>query len=160
MITIGKVTAGTRYNVVAETCEMEGTCRNLNPEVRDAIAQRMESIVKGIAEGMGAESEFTYIRGYSPLVNDGAMAELVAAVGTELLGEENVIWLEHAGMGGEDFSFYAEQVPGIFYRLGCGKAGTPHYPLHNPNFVPDESSLKVGMSVMVASALRYLNGEQ
>jgi len=160
VITIGKVTAGTRYNVVAESCEMEGTCRNLNPEVRGEIPQRMENIIKGIAEGMGAEYEFTYIRGYSPLVNDGAMAELVATTGTELLGEDNVIWLEHAGMGGEDFSFYAEQIPGIFYRLGCGKEGTPHYPLHNPNFIPDAPALKVGTTVMVASALRFLNGER
>jgi len=63
-------------------------------------------------------------------------------------------------MGGEDFSFYAEQIPGIFYRLGCGKEGTPHYPLHNPNFIPDAPALKVGTTVMVASALRFLNGER
>lgn len=159
VITIGKVTAGTRYNVVAETCEMEGTCRNLNPAVRDAIPQRMENIIKGITEGMGAEYTFTYIRGYSPLINDPGMAALISDTAVELLGGENVLWLEHAGLGGEDFSFYTEQIPGIFYHLGCTKAGDQVWPLHNAHFVPDESALKIGTTMLVRSALNFLNQE-
>ena len=159
VITIGKVVAGTRYNVLAELCEMEGTCRNLNPAVRDAIPGRMENIVKGIAEGMGAEYDFTYIRGYSPVINDDIMADLVTDAAMETLGSESVIRMDQAGMGGEDFSFYAEEIPGMFYRLGCAKEGTHCHPLHNSRFVPDADSLKVGMTVMVVSALRFLNRE-
>ena len=56
----------------------------------------------------------------------------------------------------EDFAFFAEQVPGVFYRLGCHKAGSKIWPLHNGHFVPDEDAMKVGVQLMVSSAMDYL----
>ena len=157
VITIGKVTAGNRYNVIADRFDMEGTCRNQNPAVRDAMPQRMEQIVKGIAEGMGAQYEFTYIKGYSPVINAHERFELVRDTAAELIGKENVIISEHATLGGEDFAFYAEKVPSAFYHLGCQKEGEPFWPLHNEHFVPDEDALKIGARIMVTAALNFLN---
>lgn len=156
VLTIGKVTAGTRHNVVAETCTMEGTCRNLKPEIRDAVAERMEKIVKGVAEGMGAGYSFSYIRGYSPVINDPELCESVIRVASQMLGKEHVHINEHAEMGGEDFSFYTEKVPGLYYHLGCGKLGAPRWSVHNSHFVPDEEALKIGTRLLAASALTYL----
>lgn len=156
VITIGKVAGGTRYNVVADTFEMEGTCRNLNPAVRDAMPERMERIIRGIAEGLGAEYEFRYVRGYSPIVNDPAMFRLVRGTAAQLLGEEHVVVPEPA-LGGEDFSFFAEQVPAAFYRVGCHRAGTPRYPVHNEHFAPDEAALYHGAHILIASALQFLS---
>ena len=156
VITIGKVTGGTRYNVIADTVEMEGTCRNLNPEVRDAVAERMEQIIRGITAAMGADYEFRYVRCYSPIINDSAMYRLVRDTAAEILGEENILFPE-SSVGGEDFSFYAEKVPGVFYRVGCHKEGTPIYPAHNEHLVIDEPALYHGAHIMVASALKFLS---
>ena len=156
VISIGKIVGGTRYNVGAETCEMEGTCRNLNPEVRDVIPVRMEGIIKGIAEGMGAEYDFRYIRGHAPMITTPEMADLVFECGDEMFGRENVKRLEHAGMGGEDFAFFLQKVPGAYYWLGVHEEGTPRWPAHNGHFVPAEASLKLGVRFMATIALKYL----
>ena len=157
VLTIGKVSAGTRYNVLADTFEMEGTCRNLNPAVRDFMAQRMEEIIRGITQGMGGDYTFRYVRGYSPVINDPDMAQLVHDAAAEAATPDLTIVPGELGMGGEDFSFYAEQVPACFYRVGCHKEGTPKYPQHNSHFLPDERALYLGSRIMLASALRYLS---
>lgn len=156
VITIGKVTGGTRYNVVAGKFTMEGTCRNLNPEIRDAMPQRMEQIIRGITQGMGAEYEFRYVKGYSPIINHPDMFHLVRSTAAGLLGEEKIA-TPAPSLGGEDFSFYAEQVPAAFYRTGCHKEGTPLWPVHNEHFLPDEHALYHGAHVMIASALNFLS---
>ena len=153
---IGKINAGTVENVVASTCTMSGTCRNLSSQMRDEMPDRMESIIKGITEGMGASYEFKYVRGYSPVVNDADMYYMVNETAAELLGKEHVGIIETPSLGGEDFSFYCEKVPGLFYRLGCAKEGEEAWPLHNGHFYPDEDALKVGATVMAASALKFL----
>ena len=157
VITVGCLSAGSRYNVVAESCTMEGTCRNLNPEVRDAIPERMEKLVKGIAEGMGASCDFTYIRGYSPTVNHPELSKLVADTAAGILGKEHVRIREQAEMGGEDFSFFTERVPSVYYHLGCHREGTPPCPVHNAHFLPDAEALKIGIRVMTETALNYLS---
>ena len=157
VLSIGKVTAGPRYNVVADTFEMEGTCRNLDPAVREATPQRIESIVKGICHGMGADYEFRYVRGYSPIMNDPDMFRLVRDTILDLTDQDASSLAGQLSLGGEDFSFYAEQVPAAFYRVGCHTEGTPHWPQHNEHFIPDERTLPLGARVMVTAALRYLN---
>ncbi len=157
VLTIGKVNAGTRRNIVAETCTLEGTCRNLKPEVRDAVAERMEKIVKGVTEGMGAGYSFSFIRGYSPVVNDPALCDLVVRAASGVLGSEHVHIEEFPEMGGEDFSCFSEKVPGLYYHLGCGRPGEPCQGVHNSRFVPDEEALQVGVRLLTASALAYLS---
>lgn len=156
---IGKLNAGTVENVVASTCTMSGTCRNLSSQVRDEIIIKMESIIKGIAEGMGASYEFNYIKGYPPVVNDVAMNDIINDAAVEILGKEHVGAIETPALGGEDFAFYCEKVPGLIYRLGCAKEGAEFWPVHNGHFYPDEKALPVGVKVMVASALKFLAQE-
>ena len=154
VLTIGKVTAGSRYNIIAEECVMEGTCRTLNPKVQEQLPARMEAIVKGISESMGGSYEFRYVKGFIPTMNAPEEFELVRDTAQTLI--DNVIILKKTAMGGEDFSFFAREIPGAFYWLGCQKADAPFYPLHNNRFAPDEDAMKVGMEVMISSALAYL----
>ncbi len=156
VMTIGKFDAGDRYNVLAGRCEMEGTCRNLDPAVRDMIESRMESIIKGVCEGMGASYTFRYVRGYSPVINDEEMYQLWKETAAELLGEENAKRQENAELGGEDFSFFAEQVPGLYYWLGSRVPGGERVPVHNEKYKPDTDSFIVGERVMINMALKYL----
>ena len=156
VLTVGKFTSGDRYNVLAGRCEMEGTCRNQDPAIRDMMESRMESIIKGVCEGMGASYTFKYIRGYSPLVVNEDMYELWKETAGEVLGEENVKLVEKQGLGGEDFCFFAEKVPGVFYRLGCEWADKEKMSVHNEKFYPNPDAFQVGQRVMLTTALKYL----
>ena len=95
------------------------------------------------------------MKGYDPILNDPAMFRLVYDTAVSLQGEENMVVPERS-MDGEDFSYFAAQVPAVFYRIGCHKEGAPEYPLHNERFLPDPDTLYYGARVMVKSALRYL----
>jgi amidohydrolase len=157
VVTIGKFNGGTRYNTLAGRVDIEGTCRNHDQAVRDMIEQRIESIVKGITEGMGADYVFRYLRGYSPVINDPQMTHMICETVKDLFGAEHLEILSEAGLGGEDFCFFAEKVPGVFYRTGCHKAGEPVYSGHNEHMVVDPACFPLGMQVMVNGALNYLN---
>lgn len=156
VLTIGKVAGGSRYNVIADSFEMEGTCRTANPAVQEQIPGRMEAVIKGVTEGMGGTYEFDYRKGFIPTVNAPEEFALVRDAAKGLLGDEQVIIPDKAPMTGEDFSFFTKAVPGVFFWLGCRKPGDPFYPLHSDRFSPDEAALQTGMEVMVSAALRYL----
>ncbi len=156
VLTIGKFNGGDRYNVLASRVEMEGTCRNYTPAVREMVEKRMGEIVKGVAEGMGATAELRYIHGYSPLINDAGMVKLLEEVATDICGAEHVNIPNEASMGGEDFSFFAEKAPAVFYRTGCHKAGEPIWSTHNEHMVVDPACFPIGMQIMVNCALTYL----
>lgn len=156
VLTIGKFNGGDRYNVLANHTHMEGTCRNLDPHSRDLMEAKMETIVKSIAQSMGAECDFRYIRGYPSIMNAPQMVELVRETVTELYGEEKVNIPNQISMGGEDFSFYAEKVPAVFIRTGCHKPGTPVLSTHNEHLVVDMDCFPIGIRVMATTALKYL----
>ena len=156
VITIGKVSGGSRYNIIADSFEMEGTCRTHNVNVQKQLPDRMESIIKGVAEGMGGTYEFTYVKGFIPLVNNANQVELVCRTAQKVLGDGKVTIMEKASMVGEDFAFFANEVPGAFYYVGCRKEGEDFYPLHNSRFAPDEEAMKTGIKLMVSAALEYL----
>ena len=91
VISIGTIRGGTRYNVVADEVVLEGTCRNLDLNVRDTMPGRIENIIKGVTEGMGGSYEFRYVPGYSPTVNDPEMYEIVRDSIVDILGEDGLI---------------------------------------------------------------------
>ncbi|MFQ5587124.1 MAG: M20 family metallopeptidase, partial [Thermodesulfobacteriota bacterium] len=158
VITIGTIEGGTVANIVADRVEMTGTVRSLNPAIRDQLPDLIEQVVKGVTEAMGASYDFTFTRGNPSVVNDEALASLVMESARDILGSDKVIELTEPTMGGEDFSLFAERVPGAFFRLGIKNAekGITH-PLHHRLFDIDEKALSVGVKVMAWSALRFLN---
>ena len=156
VVTIGKMNGGSRYNVIADEVVMEGTCRNLNPAVRNTMPQRIENIVKGVVEGMGGTYDFNYMMCYSPTVNDPKQFELVRDVIRDVVGPDHLVIPEHSALGGEDFSFYCEKVPSCFFWLGCHDPAKPRYPIHHGSFYPEWEALPIGMEVLVTSALKYL----
>ncbi|MFQ5329595.1 MAG: M20 family metallopeptidase [Thermodesulfobacteriota bacterium] len=161
VITIGTINGGTVANIVADTVEMTGTVRSLNAEIRDQLPELIEQVVKGTTESMGADYNFNFIKGNPSVVNDESLTPLVMESGREILGNDKVTTLAEPTMGGEDFSLFADQVPGVFVRLGVGniEKGIVH-PLHHILFDIDEDALTVGVKVMTWSALRFLaNGD-
>ncbi len=156
VVTIGTIHGGARYNVIADTVKLEGTCRNLNPEVRNKMEERIRAIVEGVCTGMGATGELEYFRGYSPTVNNHELFPLVLETIKEVVGEENTVIPENSALGGEDFSYYCEKVPCVYFWSGILSPGAEVYPLHNGNLNPDEGSLATTVEIMTRCALNFL----
>lgn len=157
VITIGKIEGGSAYNIIAPEVTFIGTVRTLNPEVRKEIPERMEKVIKGVTESLGADYEFDYHMGYPSVINDDQMVDLVEQTANELVGPGNFQYIKPT-MGGEDFSFYTNQVPGVFFRLGASRDEI--YPHHHPLFDINDDILPLGSAALVQLALNYLKREQ
>jgi len=132
---------------------MCGTTRTFDREVWQSWPERMERIIKGVCEAMGADYELKYSQGYPPLVNDEWMTEVVRQCAVEAVGEEKVVEPEPT-MGGEDMAFFLEKAKGCFYFLGVGREGG--FPLHNSRFTFNERVLLTGVEMYCRIAFHLL----
>ncbi|UFJ43335.1 amidohydrolase [Brevibacillus humidisoli] len=156
VVTVGSFRAGDSTNVIADTCKMSGTVRTFLPEIRDLAEHRLKEIVIGTATMMGATAAVHYDHGYPAVINTLHEASILRDAAVAAAGEEQVEWMKPT-MGGEDFSYYLQRVPGAFVFIG---AGNPEknaiYPHHHPLFDIDESAMKISAEVLGLSALNYL----
>lgn len=156
VLSIGTIQGGQRSNIVAEEVVMTGTVRTYDAALQDEVVRLMHRILKGVTEAHGASYELDYRKGYPSIQNN---AELIAATlpaFRRLLGPENVLEVI-PGMGGEDFSYFAQVSPGFYFRLGVAapsKGITGE--LHTPAFDVDEACLKTGVAVMAAAVCDFL----
>lgn len=157
VVTFGIFNAGTRYNVIAGDCLLDGTVRTLNPETRDMIEDSMRKLLDAICLQSGATAEIEYGRGYPALVNHEKDAALIKKTAVSLFGEEEVVDVKLPAMPAEDFSHYLEKKEGCFVWLGTAKEGEPVWPLHNSRFDVDEDVLWRGSSLLAQVAIDYLN---
>ena len=156
VLTIGKIEGGFKRNVIAPSVRLEGTVRVLDPSLREVISQRMEQYVKGICEGFGATYKFDYRFGYPSVKNDNSLIPMLNSVSEKILGD-NKLSIVNPSMGGEDFAYYAEKVPGLFFRLGTyNEAKDCIYPNHHPKFDVDEDALPYGSAILAQFALDYI----
>jgi amidohydrolase len=156
VITVGKISGGTAFNIIPDEAEILGTVRSLNQAVRQELKSRMEQLTQGVAKSFGMDYDFDFQYGYPALINDPEMSRLVAAACTKGIGKENVEFLRPS-MGGEDFAYYLEKVPGSFFRLGCRneEKGIIH-PYHSSLFDIDEEVLPFGVEMFVRIIDQYL----
>jgi amidohydrolase len=160
VVTIGAFNGGNRSNIVPETVELLGTVRAFNETVRKDIHKRIEAIVTSTAEASGAKAEIAYDIGYPVTVNDPALTERMVSTLRRVAGAENVRVGPLTGTA-EDFSFFQQQVPGMFFFLGITPKGVDPKTApqnHSPLFAADESALPVGVRAMTNLALDYLFG--
>lgn len=157
VITIGTFHAGTRYNIIAEQCVLEGTCRTLNEDVRANTEKRLQNILDGICLMHGVKGELNYQRGYMAVDNDAEMTEQIKQAAVHLFGAEAVEEIKEPSMCAEDFAFYLKERPGAFVWLGTG-TDEQKYPLHNSRFDVDEDILWRGAALLAETALEFLDG--
>lgn len=155
VITIGTFRAGTRYNIVAEECLLEGTCRTLDENVRQSMEIKLQNVLHGICLMHGAKGELNYERGYMAVINNKKMSEQVKQAAIHLFGPEAVEDMAEPSMCAEDFAFYLDKCPGAFVWLGTGTDKFT-YPLHNSRFDVDEDILWRGAALLAQTALGYL----
>ncbi len=157
VVTIGSIHGGNRGNIIPEQVEMTGTIRTLDPAVRETVHERVRTIVTNVAESMGARAEVRIGDGYPVTFNDPELTARMAPF-LESIGAERVMVVPPE-TGAEDFSFFAQRVPGFYISLGGRPASTPRAAAadhHTPDFYVDDGALKLGVRAMTALALGYL----
>jgi amidohydrolase len=153
VLSFGTVSGGSVYNIIPGEVYLTGTVRTFDPSLQALIVRRMNEMTNGTALSFGAEATFEYEVGYPPLVNDSASVDFVLDVVKMTLGEER-IKLFGPMMGGEDFAYYLQKIPGAFLFFGAGDG--MKFPHHHPGFDFDEKALPEATLLMVMLALEFL----
>jgi len=154
VVTIGRITGGTTYNVIPAKVSMIGTVRTFSQATAHKIRDRMEAIVKGITEQAGGSYKFQFNEGYPAVVNDEEITRKFTGKAKKIAGNGNVLEIEKPVMAGEDFAFYQQHFPGTFFFLGCGSKETGSvWSWHHPKYNMDEKCFLTGAPLMSALAL-------
>lgn len=155
VLSVTQVSAGHAFNVIPSTAELRGTVRTFGGRLWDDAPRLVEETAKGVAAAFGGSAEVGFRRHTRPLVNDEAMTALMHDVAAGLVGAGKVRTGVRT-MGGEDMSFFLANVPGCFAFVGSATPGRQAAPHHSPLFDIDESSLEIGVELLSATALRFL----
>ena len=153
----GAVHAGQAFNAIPGEGEAKGTVRILNREAWRTAPELVTKLIREVVAPTGAEVEIRYTRGVPPVINDRMAAAVIAGAAGAALGADRVVEAE-ISMGGEDFAFYLENVPGAMIRLGTGTPGAEStHDLHQSSFDVDERCIAYGVRVLVHTALAAIS---
>jgi amidohydrolase len=159
VITIGSIQGGTARNIIADTVTMKGTVRTMSEDVRALAHKRIRDLSVNLARAHGADAKVEITTGEPVLVNDDAMTDLIREAAKDVMGPEKVFSAE-PWTAADDFAFYCEVKPSVYFRLGVGNRGKGiDRGLHQPDFVVDEAALPIGAAVLIRAAQRFLNGQ-
>ena len=160
VVTVGEFQAGTALNVIADRADLSGTIRYFNPKLETLIGTRLEAIVAGICQMHGAEYQLDHWQLYPPTINNRTISELVRSVALEVVETPIGVVPECQTMGGEDMSFFLNEVPGCYFFLGSANpAKQLAYPHHHPRFDFDETALVMGVEMFVRCVEKFLGDE-
>jgi amidohydrolase len=151
----GRINAGAASNVIPRLGEVHGTLRCLDSTVWAEAAGLITEVVRDITRPYGVRAEVQHVRGVPPTVNDADATALVEDATRAELGEHSLVLAEQS-LGGEDFAWILEKVPGAMFRLGTRTPGGHTYDLHQPDFTVDEQSIMIGARVLASTALADL----
>lgn len=157
VITVGKINAGVRSNIIPEEAVLEGTIRTLDPAMQRETHERMKKVASTIAEAYGATATVDIDTKTLVTYNNPALTEMMVPALEKAAGKGNVRAKEWT-TGAEDFSFFSDKVPGLFFFLGGMPAGMSEkeaYPHHTPDFYIDDSKLDVGIKAFVELVMAY-----
>ncbi|MDC7993872.1 amidohydrolase [Altibacter sp. HG106] len=159
VITVGKITSGVRFNIIPESAELIGTVRTLNPQMREMIIKRMTEMAADIAKAYGGTATIEWQNNTVVTYNDPALTAQMIPTLQSVAGEDKVV-LTKASTGGEDFSYFQEEVPGFYFFLGGMTPGTSEaFPHHTPDFMIDDDGMLLGVKAMTQLTLDYLNAQ-
>lgn len=158
VISVGQINAGVRSNVIPEELTMTGTIRSLDSKVQDMMHSRLKQVVTSIAESAGATADINITNQTLITYNDPSLTEKMVPTLEATAGKENVS-ITPAVTGAEDFSYYQEKIPGLYFFLGGAPKGKPiseTAPHHTPDFYIDESGFVLGMKVLSNLTVDYM----
>jgi amidohydrolase len=157
VVTCGKIQGGDCHNVIPDEVEVEGTIRTFDEETRKWVPKAMEDIIKGITTCQGATYKFSFEEKYPALINDDNMTDLAKTSLQKVVGYKNVKELKEATMGGEDFAFFAKEVPASFFFVGIAEDENKPVLHHNPHFKWDDKNIKILSKGLSQIAIDFLN---
>jgi amidohydrolase len=153
----GQIHAGSAPNAIPGHGFMAGTMRCLDAEAWHAAGELLDDVVREVAAPYGVEVALEHTRGVPPVINSEAETGLIEASARAELGEDSVV-LTPQSMGGEDFAWMTQAIPGAMMRLGTRTPGGETFDLHRGDYNPDELAISCGVSVMAAAAVRAARG--
>lgn len=158
VLSLGVIEGGTAGNIVCDQVKIRGTLRTLDQTTRTFMKKRLTEVAIHTAEAFGGIADVYLEEGYAPLINAHAVTDAVAHVAKQVVGDENVIIMEHPSLGVEDFAYFAEAVPSCFYNLGTAnpQKGIQGM-LHENTFDIDEEAIKIGVCLQVLATLHLLS---
>ena len=161
VLTVGIFNAGNRFNIIPDKAELEGTLRTYSLEVRDFIKRRVNETAESIAKSGGGEATVEWMDDYViPLVNNVALTQRMAPTLQRVAGADKVVEIARATTY-DDFSFFSQQVPGLYFNLGITPPDAPATrvaPNHSPRFQLDEAGLLVGLRALLHVSVDYMTG--
>ncbi len=160
IVTIGMIQGGVRYNIIPQTVQMQGTLRYLNPETRERFYERIRRTITETAAATGATAEVTITENAIPTVNPPELMARTRAAVTRALGEDHVLNGQPV-MPAEDFAYFQQAVPGIFFFYGVNPPGVTQAeaaPNHNPRFFAHEPAMETALRAMLAVTLDRVGG--
>lgn len=156
VVTVGQFNAGDANNVIADTARMSGTVRYFDPALEGFFGRRMEEVIAGVCQSQGASYQLDYWQLYPPVINDAAIADLVRSVAELVVETPAGVMPECQTMGGEDMSFFLQEVPGCYFFLGSANPEKGlAYPHHHPRFDFDETALGMGVEIFVRCVEKF-----
>jgi amidohydrolase len=156
VVTVGTFQAGRTHNVIADTAQLSGTVRYFNPSLGLLIPKRVEQIIAGVCQSHGASYRLDYWKLYPPVINDGAITDLVRAVAETVVETPAGVVPDCQTMGGEDMSYFLQEVPGCYFFLGAANEALGlAYPHHHPRFDFDETALGMGVELFVRCVEKF-----
>ena len=151
----GRVSAGSAANAIPDDGIAEGTVRCLDDEAWQAAPEMMKALIDSVASAYGVLAEVSYVRNVPPTVNEAASASMLTSAAKQALGAQAVAGTPQS-LGGEDFAWYLESIPGALARLGTRTPGAPELDIHQAMFDVDERAIDVGIKLQVYAALTAL----
>lgn len=156
VVTVGEFHAGSAHNVIADSAHLSGTVRYFNPKYDGYFGQRLEQVIAGVCQSQGASYELDYWQLYPPVINNSEIADLVRSQAEKVVETPIGIVPECQTMGGEDMSFFLQEVPGCYFFLGAANLSRNlAYPHHHPRFDFDETALGMGVEIFVRCVEKF-----
>jgi hippurate hydrolase len=153
VVTVGRVEAGTVHNVIAEQAVIDGTVRSAHPETRKRLLSGLHRMIQGAAAMSGASIELQIHEGLPALINDTKATAVAREAAVQVIGEEGVVSQGRPSLGGEDFAFYLNRVPGCLVRFGACIENGQARPAHSSRFDFNEDVMERGASWLARVAL-------
>jgi amidohydrolase len=160
VVTFGQMQAGHSANVIPSVVHLAGTMRSLDRQVHAALQQRIQTLAHAIALTWGVKIEVEFGSTCPSVVNDPRLVELMWQAASRVVGDDHVQSIPEPSLGGEDFAYYLDRIPGALMRVGCASNTAGRAPLHHPMFDVDERALPLAARSLVRSVLLWSASQQ
>lgn len=152
VVSLGTIHAGTAPNVIPDRASLSGTLRATSAPVRQKLCDEVAAVARGIAAAHGVEADVRIRQGTPPIVNGEREAAWAREAAVRALGADSVVPFGLTNMGGEDFAFYMEKIPGCFMRVGAREEGGKPVAAHSPRFYAADGAIFAGAAVLAECA--------